>query len=77
MINLMALQYNKNYWQHSSGHEMVTFFSDQYSDGYHFVNSISTKTTALTSQCVMSINWGGIVVVHAVFKFSLDLIFTF
>ena len=24
----------------------------QYSDGYHFVNSISTKTTALTSQCV-------------------------
>ena len=25
-------------------------------DGPHFVNSISTKTTALTSQCVMSMN---------------------
>ena len=25
-------------------------------DGHHFVNSITTKTTALTSQCVMSMN---------------------
>ena len=41
--------------------------------GLHFVNSITTKTT---SQCVMLMNEGDIVVVHAVFKFNLDLIFT-
>ena len=58
------------------GHKIVTFFSDQYSDGYHFVNSISTKTTALTPQYMMSMNSGGIVVLHAVFKFNLNLIFT-
>ena len=56
------------------GRKIVQCFSDQYFDGYHFVNSVSTNTTALTSQCMMSM--GGIVVVHAVFKCNPELIFT-